>query len=75
MYVQLDDVPLDLKVYAEDLEAAFSSKYELKGHELRGGPNAPSFGLGDGVRLRVASHDPGRRRYAFDVERLKSDRS
>lgn len=69
VYVLLDDVPLELKVYADDLEATFGCTYALKGHELCGKPNTPTFGLGDHVTLRVARYDADRRRYVFDFER------
>ncbi len=66
-YVMLDDVPLDLKIYADDLEASYDCQYDLHGHELRGDATAPTFGLGDSVALVVDRYDEERRRYVFDV--------
>lgn len=70
VYAQLDEVPLDVKIYTENLEAQFGGTYTLRGHALRSeAVAAPSFGLGDAVSLRVTSYDAARRRFAFDVRR------
>ena len=72
-YVQLDDPPIELKLYQEDLEAATGCPWELRSGELELAPSRSGWQalrLGDGVRLAVASHDPRRRRWAFHVTGL-----
>lgn len=69
-YAALDDFPIELKVYRDDLEAAFGCKYRLNAAESCLAPvdgEGPSFGLGDEIRLRTKAYDPGRRRWTFDI--------
>jgi ribonuclease R len=67
VYVLLDDVPLEIKLYVEDLESSYGCRYKLRGHELDGTGDAPSFGLGDELTLCVAGFDAQRRRYSFSL--------
>lgn len=66
VYVLLDELPIELKLYAEDL-APVHGEFDLRGHTLEEQSGALSFGLGDGVSLRVSGYDTGRRRFKFDV--------
>ncbi len=52
IYVELDDPPLEVKVYLEDLGLAFSPQ---------------RFALGDRIRLVVAGFDPARSRWTFSL--------
>lgn len=68
VYVLLDALPLELKVYTEDLEAVTGASWTFDEDVLRN--VAESLTIGDGVALRVAHYDEARRRYVFEVERL-----
>ncbi len=67
LYVLIDDPPLEVKVYTEDLEAQVGGGLELDGIALRG--EDVSFGVGDSLRLRVREYDTAARRWRFEVER------
>jgi ribonuclease R len=66
MYVELDDPPLELKVYVEDLSVPLSATPERSG--LTGERGVP-YALGDLVRLQVDRYDPARRRWCFSLAR------
>ena len=71
LYVALDDFPIELKVYRDDLEAAYGCRYTLNSAQSCLGPveggEAPAFGLGDEIRLRTKDYDPERRRWTFEI--------
>ncbi|MGE0713548.1 MAG: ribonuclease catalytic domain-containing protein [Planctomycetota bacterium] len=75
LYVALDEFPIDLKVYREDLEALHGQAYQadraLTQLSPKGAGDAPRFRMGDGVTLRTHAYDDQRRRWAFDA-RLES---
>lgn len=71
LYMALDDFPIELKVYRDDLEAAYGCRYALnKAGSCLGpveGAEAPAFGLGDEIRIRTRDYDPERRRWTFEI--------
>jgi ribonuclease R len=71
LYVALDDFPIELKVYRDDLETAYGCRYALNKDKSCLGPQgdatAPAFGLGDEIRLRTRDYDPERRRWTFEI--------
>jgi ribonuclease R len=68
LYVLFDELPLEVKVYVEDLDRAFGGRFEMTGVALRtGGPRGRSFGIGDVVEISVRDYDSSRRRWHFDV--------
>jgi len=72
-YVQLDDPPIELKLYRDDLEATTRCRWTLGQDELVLAPTrgpAHPLRLGDGVRVAVAGYAKRRRRWAFDVTPL-----
>ncbi len=71
LYLLLDELPIDVKVYVDDLERRFETEYALDGVVLRAADaSAPSFRLGDGLEFRVDSWDKGRQRFVLDVRSL-----
>jgi ribonuclease R len=64
IYVELDDPPLEVKVYLEDLGRRLSATRERSALE---GPSGIAFAVGDAIRLRVDRYDPARKRWSFDV--------
>lgn len=70
LYVALDDFPIELKVYRDDLETAYGCRYGLNDDQSCLCPSqedAPAFGLGDEIRLRTRAYDPERRRWTFEI--------
>ena len=68
LYVGIDDLALDLKVYGEDLERRHGTPYAFG--ELAAEPQEaarPVFALGDAVTLRAAGYDEARARFTLDL--------
>jgi ribonuclease R len=59
LYVRLDDPPMELKVYTEDLERALGVKYALAegGVALAPAGEGPALRMGDEVVLRVVGRE------------------
>lgn len=69
IYVALDEFPLDIKLYPEDLEAEHDCEYLLEGAAMRPNkPRAPMLRIGDGIGLRVREWDAGARRFRFGLD-------
>lgn len=68
LYIGIDDLALDLKVYAEDLERKFGTPYTITELEARPAASAsPRFLLGDAVSVRAAGFDETRQRFRLDA--------
>ena len=67
LYVLLDDLPLEAKVYVEDLEQTVGATFCMDGISLRASDGSVSFGVGDSIRLSVREYDAARRRWHFIV--------
>ena len=68
LYVGIDALALDLKVYAEDLARRHGGAYAFDAHWARPREGAgPRFALGDEVTLRAAGYDAARGRFTLDV--------
>ena len=68
-YVRLDDPPLEVKVYREDLEAWAGAALELSDDEVlfrETGTGAPRLLMGQGIRVRTAGKDPRRHRWVLE---------
>jgi len=66
LYVQLDDPPVEVKLYTEELRALWRGKTKApNGFELFG-PNDRCIRVGDPLRVRVARHDDKRQRWVLD---------
>lgn len=63
LFVELDEFPIEIKVYVTDLEAVWGCRYtgSRDGTSLTpADPAAPTFRVGGGVALRTIAHDQGR---------------
>lgn len=63
LFVELDEFPIELKVYATDVEAAWGCRYTAArdGTSLvPSDPGAPTFRVGGGVALRTLGHEADR---------------
>lgn len=70
LYISLNDLPVDIKIYLEDVEKRFGSGYRMRGSALAtDSAGQPSFGIGDVVRLEVERYDEASRRWHFRVDR------
>jgi hypothetical protein len=74
LYVRLDDMALDVKLYREDLERQFGIPYAVDNVTAQAmGENAASWTMGQGVRLRIRDYESTRHRFLFDLEPLGPD--
>lgn len=69
IYLRLDEPPIELKVYAEDLEAAWGGPVSLLpgGVGLRSEDGSKRLAAGDAVTLRTRELDRRRDRWHFEV--------
>ncbi len=73
VYLALDDVGIDLKIYVEDLAARHGCGFDLDGAVLRPvGGEGPRFRIGDGVSVTTLGYDASGRRYVLDATPLGS---
>lgn len=70
VYVLLDDLPLDMKVYVKDLELQFETTFAFEDSLIRSKSGELTIGLGDRLALQTVRYDSDRRHYIFSVERL-----
>lgn len=70
--VQLDDAPLDLKIYVQHLQVQLGSELTVDDDEvaLRDASGQVAVAIGDTVAVRVLGLDTERDRYNLHVERL-----
>ena len=68
MYISLDDMATDIKLYQEDLQHQFDTQYEFGTVTvLPADPRKPAWQLGQEVLLRVADYDRERKRFLFSI--------
>lgn len=68
LYIGIDDLALDLKVYAEDLARRYASDYTFADFTaVADDPRKPTFVLGDAVDVRAVGFDDERQRFMLDV--------
>lgn len=68
LYVQLDELSLDLKVYLQDLESEHDCAYQLSNVEaLPDRQGAPRFRIGDAVTLSTQRWDNTRQRFVLNL--------
>ena len=69
LYVGIDALALDLKVYAEDLRRRHGGDYAFE--DFRAAPSEPGAGphflLGDAVGVRAVGYDEKRERFTLDI--------
>ena len=70
LYVSLDDMAMDVKLYREDIEEQFDTRYDMGDIAATPtDPQSPEWLLGDAVQLSVRSYDKERKRFRFTIER------
>ena len=67
LYVQLDEPPLEIKVYVRDLERLSGCRYELREETAELVGPAERLRVGDEVHLRTAGRDSQHDRWVFEV--------
>ncbi|MFT4702837.1 MAG: ribonuclease R [Bradymonadia bacterium] len=71
LYVALDELAVDVKVYRTHVESDYGCDYTLDGDVAlipKEQGAGPTFTLGDSVSVRVRKWDEQRRRYALQIE-------
>lgn len=72
IYVAIDDLAVDLKVYADDLNEQYQTQYiisEVSAEALN--VQQPKFVLGDAITIRARAFDAERRRFKLDLYHLE----
>ncbi len=74
LYISLDDMALDVKIYRDDIDTAFSTTYTMDNISAKpfDTTNAPTWTLGEGLQLRVTLFDEARQRFVFTIRSLTS---
>ncbi|MFK7861985.1 MAG: ribonuclease catalytic domain-containing protein [Granulosicoccus sp.] len=71
IYINLDDMALDIKVYRDDLENTQATSYTIsEATAVPADETLPSWQLGQEIHLRVRSYDTARTRFVFDIQAL-----
>jgi len=68
IYVAVDDLAVDLKVYLDDLAEQYGSEYNL--YDVKAAANdldKPAFVLGDAVKIGVREFDEAKRRFRLNL--------
>lgn len=72
LFLNLDDMALDVKVYFDDLENIYNTTYTINGVEAHpADTECPIWRLGRGIRLQINGYDKARKRFAFSIELLE----
>lgn len=72
LYAAIDGLALDFKVYKDDLDEQFSTRYEIKQTQATpADTEKPSWLLGQGVHLSARKYDPERKRFLFTISAEK----
>lgn len=68
LYISLDDLALDVKVYRNDLEKRFSTTYVVEDtRAIATDSESPAWYLGQGVELQVHAFETARQRFVFSM--------
>jgi len=68
VYVAIDDLAVDLKVYLPDLNNQYNTEYALTDVSAKPADEAqPTFVLGDSVSISVRAFDAGKRRFCLNL--------
>lgn len=71
LYITLDDMALDIKVYRVDLDTEFKAEYTIGNiAAIPDNPHAPTWQLGQGVKLQIAKLDSEKQRFVFGIKAL-----
>jgi len=68
IYVAIDDLAVDLKVYLTDLNSQYQTDYELGDvSAISKDSDKPLFALGDAVEISARAFDTKRRRFELNL--------
>lgn len=71
IYINLDAMALDVKVYRDDLENTFSTRYSItEATAIAADAQAPDWQLGQAIRLRIHAFEAARARFVFDLQAI-----
>ncbi|MFK7993511.1 MAG: RNB domain-containing ribonuclease [Granulosicoccus sp.] len=71
IYINLDAMALDIKVYRDDLDMTYSTSYIItEALAIPADKTCPQWQLGQGVQLRIKSYDTARARFIFFVQAI-----
>lgn len=69
LYLHIDDMALEVKVYLDDLEEQYETEYNIEGIEaLPADKTRPGWHLGQGVVLHIRDYDKARKRLIFSID-------
>lgn len=69
LYVSLDDLAIDIKIYRTDLEAWYATQYtSTNTHTIACNQNAQSWQLGQCVNLKLQRYDVAKLRFIFCMQ-------
>lgn len=72
IYISLDDMALDVKVYRNDLNNAYATTYTIsEATAVPADHSLPSWQLGQGIQLRIQSYDTARARFVFTLQAIR----
>lgn len=72
IYINIDAMALDVKVYRDDLDVAYSTRYTIdEATAVPADQASPSWQLGQGIKLRINSYDIARARFVFNMQALQ----
>lgn len=68
LYISLDSMAVDVKVYKDDLDKQYAASYAIDQVQMTStSESAPDWQLGDEVQLSIISFDKTRRRFVFKL--------
>lgn len=69
LYINLDNSAIDIKLYKDNLDRAFSTEYEITTAKATpGSENAPHWELGQAVVVSLVRYDSEKKRFNFDLK-------
>ena len=68
LYIKLDDMAIDVKVYIDNLDTLFGTRYTTTSVSAQAAKeSAPAWTLGDAIQLRANGYDANKQRFEFDM--------
>lgn len=68
LYINLDNLALDVKIYRDDLQSTFATRYKFSDSVATPEDlTKPSWRLGQGVSISTKAYDKSRKRFIFSI--------
>jgi len=68
LYASIDGLALDFKIYRDDLDEQFNTRYEISGTKaVPADQNQPIWLLGQGIALSARAYNRERKRFLFEI--------